>query len=249
MRAHLATVHQVLPDRHGVLVSFRDLSSTFDVGRYEQGFVRVGVPRAHPTGGSSVRLPEVGELGVVLELDGGFLVWLCALHWQDHHQIDPDSDLEQDRHASGLLRRIRHNGDAEWLHPSGLRITVSRDGQALPPPKRKGEGFMPDATLPHLVMDHPKAGTLHFSSEGTVELKHPSGGQITISPEGDLSLKGFASTSFETAARRFVMQDLLDWLKNHTHTSGASGAPTSPPIQVGALTPDTYCTPDTFKGP
>lgn len=249
MILHLATVYQVLTEKHGVLVTFRDLSATLDVGLYEQGFVRVGASRAHPTGGASISLPEVGELGVVLELEGGLLVWLCALHWQDHHQIDPEPDLEQHRHPSGVLRRIRGNGDAEWRHPSGLRLTVSRDGEALPPPKRKGEGFEPDARLPHLVLEHPAAGTLHLTPEGEVAFEHPAGGKIRLSKDGDLTFEGFGSTGFQEAARRFVMEPLLDWLKTHTHTSTAPGAPTSPPIQAHSLTPDDYCTPDTFKGP
>ncbi|MBI3131479.1 MAG: hypothetical protein HYZ13_09150 [Acidobacteria bacterium] len=249
MSFHLATVYEVLPEKHGVLVAFRDLSAAYDVGRLESGFVRVAAERAHPTGGAAVRLPEVGELGVVLELDGGFLVWLCSLHWQDHHQIDPDPDLELHRHPSGVLRRIRANGDTEWLHPSGVRVTVSRDGQPLSKPKRKGEGFEPDGTVPHLVMAHPAVGILRLSPEGEIALEHASGGTINVSAEGNLRFQGFASTGFEAAAKRFVMEPLLDWLKAHTHASAAPGSPTSTPLQAGDLRPDTHCTPDTFKGP
>lgn len=249
MMFHLATVYEVLPEKHGVLVTFRDLSATYDVGLFESGFVRVAADRAHPTGGASVRLPEIGELGVVLELEGGLLVWLCSLHWQDHHQIDPDPDLELHRHPSGILQRIRRNGDAEWRHPSGFRITVSQDGKALPKPRRKGEGFEPDAKVPHLVLEHPSAGVLRFTPDGDVILEHPSGGKATLSPKGELALGGFKSIGFEAAAQRFVMEPLLDWLKAHTHTSGSSGSPTSPPCEAGSLTPDSHCTPETFKGP
>lgn len=188
MILHLATVYRVLPEKHGVLVAFRDLSATLDVGLYEQGFVRVGASRAHPTGGASQNLPEVGELGVVLELEGGLLVWLCALHWQDHHQIDPDPDLYMHRHASGFVRQIRGNGDAEWRHPSGLRMSVAQEVGGLPPLLRTGTGFEATAPVPTVELDHPSGLNLTIAPDGGVSLNLPSGGGVDFSADGAMSI-------------------------------------------------------------
>lgn len=234
---HQARVYETLPARHGVLVVFRDGSYTVDG---EHTFVRVLVPRAHNHHGACISLPQPGENGIVAELDGGMMVWMGSFHIQDANQIDPDPGLAMVRTDAGTMRRERLNGDAEWLHPSGLRFTVSLDGKALPTPKRTGNGLAKAADAPHVV------------------LAHPSGGEIRIAPDGAMEIKGFKSIKILDGAKRFVMEPLKDWmqntlkpwLENHTHPGVMSGsASTSKPASGPGDIPDDALSPTTLTGP
>lgn len=179
MIGHLATVHSHVIDpetgAYGLNVVFRDGVVT---GYSPEGmgtFARVLVDDAHPLHGSEQRLPRPGTLGVVMELQGGFLIWAGAIHQREANQVDPDPGLEARRHESGIVRQLRADGRAQWSHPSGLRITVSPDGKALPELRRKGSGIpAPEAAR------KPQA----------VEIEHPSGLLARISPEGDLVVTG-----------------------------------------------------------
>ncbi len=246
---HLASVFEVHPDSHGVSVVFRDGVGSYRSTADPQGFVRVLVPRAHGHHGAAVSLPRPGELGVVAELEG-LLVWLGALHWGDRNFIDPEPSLEMHRHDSGVQSRLHGDGRAEWSHPSGLRVTVSPDGSALPDLERNGTGIAPPGpamAVPSVQVAHPAAGTLTLQKGGGVVLAHASGGTITITPAGELDFSGFAHTFFESAAAEFCMRPLLDWAKTHTHTGVVSGGGTSG--QPSSQPPASSISPATFKGP
>ena len=251
---HLASVYKVLPQKHGVLVSFRDGSYSVET---ERTFCRVLAARAHPLHGSSVQLPEVGEQGIVAELDGGFLVWMGGIHYQSGNQIDPTPGMDLDIHDSGVIRRTLANGDFEVSHPSGARATVSQDGKAMPAPARTSSGAAPTAPAPHMALSHPAGGELHIDPAGnltisgfkSVALTSPGGGSIAISAAGALTVGGFSSMTFQKGTAQFVMATILPWLATHTHAVTALGSPTGVPAQAPALTPALVCSPATFLGP
>lgn len=165
MIGHTAQVFEVIKERHGVLVVFRD--GAYNANN-ERTFCRVLAKRAHPKYGSSSTLPEVGELGVVLELDGGFLIWIGSLHYQADNQVEPELGATVERSSSGLISRSRPNADAQWSHPSGLRVTVSEDGLELP--ELKSPGYARAAKVPAVVVAHPSGVTVTISKEGNVSL-------------------------------------------------------------------------------
>ena len=246
MIGHLAIVYEQLPARHGVNVVFRDGTSSYDTGIHDPVFCRVGARRAHNVYGTDNELPKEGELGCVLELDGGFLLWVCSLDFQDSNQIDPDV-MAMRRFDSGTLKRMWVNGDQEYLHPSGLRLTISKDGKAFPEPKRKGTPKAFTAAVPTVQLDHPTMGTLTLNADGSVLLNHSSGGTLTITKDGEMRFENWAKMLFQTALKRFVMEPLYDWAKTHTHSGVQSGGATSGPPQVPP--PTNSLSPDTFKGP
>ena len=268
MGANYAVVVSVVPERHGVLVAYRDGSFNLPgSGR----FVRVLAQRAHPDGGASVVLPQPGELGLVLELDPVNSIWLGSIHQQGRNQVEGDPFLESHRHESGVLTQIRRNGDTQFDHPSGLCVRVVEvggdpevPGAALPKPRGPLPSEETVAPAPWVVLDHPTAGTLtvdpegglvldhlgcgklSFSKDGAIALDHVSGAKIGISKDGDLSLSGFKSTRIG-GDRRFVMEDVVEWLRTHTHPGVTAGAGVSGPPQ--APPPASALSPASFTGP
>ena len=176
-----ATVIETLPAVHGVRVVFRDGSESYHSDQDPNGFVRVLVPRAHGQWGASVNLPKVGEQGAVAEIEGGMLLWLGACHWQDVNQVDPDPGLEAHIHDSGIEEQIRKDGRWQWKHPSGLRFTVSEDGEALPELQSKGKVPRDPAPAVAFQMEHPAFGSVTVSADGDVEMLVLDGTRIAYS--------------------------------------------------------------------
>jgi hypothetical protein len=174
-----ATVVELIPDRGGVRVLFRDLVRS---GFGASDFVRVLQPRMHDTGGACLWLPEVGEYGVVAPLGDGF-VWVGSLAFQNANQVDPSPGIFYVRHQSGTVIQIRGNGDFEAAHPSGARITLSKAGGALPELK---------ATSKPMVGGDP--------GDPVVEISHPSGAMVAISSGGDVSASTPANVNVEGSA-------------------------------------------------
>ena len=233
----VAEVTEVLKDAPGLRCRFRDLVGS---GTAASDFVRVLCPRMHTTGGASAWLPEVGELGVVVQTWDGTWIWLGSLPYLNAHQFDMTPGLAYLRHPSGLVVQVREGGDFELAHPSGLRITIAKEAGALPALKATSSPTTGDTAAP------------------VVEVVHPSGATVEIDPEGNGKVRGFASLVFQDGEKRFSMEGLFDylkdtlvsWAKSHTHTSASSGSPTSAPIQ--SLTDpakDSCCSPASFKGP
>lgn len=242
-----AIVTKQLPERHGVLVRFPGGVASFDTGEDDGPFVRVLARRAHAAGGAEVELPQVGELGVVLELDDGHQVWLGAVHWQDVNQIDPTTNLSMRRHTSGVTRQIRENGDMQLDHPSGLRITVAEAQGSLPPLERKGDAEQPPVGPVDVELSHPSGWNMHLDNDGALTVAFPAGGTISVDKDGKLALHGFSEVALQDANARFCMEALFDWVKNHKHTGvqtggGVTGGPQTQP-------PDSSLSPTTFNGP
>ncbi len=244
-----AYVIDVLPAQHGVLVAFRD-------GVYfPQGgprFVRVLASRAHASGGAAIRLPQVGELGLVVEVDENLSVWLGSIHWQDANQVDGERYLDSFQHESGVRRHIHRNGDVQLEHPSGVCLRIVEaggdgSGGPLPAPHGSTQNQEVVTPAPWVVLDHPKAGSMRLHPDGTWEVAHPSGGGIAIDPSGNLVLHGFASQTFQDGQKRFCMEDFFTWAQTHTHTGvatggGTTGAPAVAPPAAGL-------SPSSFLGP
>lgn len=242
-----AVVTQEIPERHGVLVKFANASSSIDTGDESGAFVRVLARRAHPAGGSEIDLPQVGELGVVLELTDGHQVWIGSIHWQDLNQIDPSTWLQLRRHTSGVAHQTRRNGDMQLDHPSGLRITIAEAKGALAALQRKGNATLPPKGPVDIEVDHPSGLNIHIDNDGALACAFPAGGGVTIDKDGNFSAAGFSTMSLQDANARFCMEALFDYVKTHTHSgvttgSGNSGAPSAPP-------PENSLSPSTFKGP
>jgi len=250
----LAQVFKQLPAQGGVLVVFRDASHSVET---PTTFCRVLSKRAHPVYGASQDLPEEGELGVVAELAGGFLVWIGGLPYQDANQVDPTVGLAMDIHTSGVIRRTMANGDFETTHPSGLRFTVSQDGEALPDPLHSSKTNAPSVEAPHVNLVHPAGGELHLDPDGNLTMQGfksftfnlPGGGQLAVDDDGNLVLDGLESVKFQTGSNRFVMDTILAWLSSHTHGNGNNGASTAKPNEASGLTPAAMCSPAKFTGP
>lgn len=244
-----AQVTEVLHERHGVMVAFRD-GVYFPTGG--QRFVRVLADRAHASGGASIRLPQVGELGLVVEVDESLSVWLGSLHWQDVNQVDGEPYLDAFRHESGFRRHLHRNGDLQLDHPSGVSLRIvekGKDGSGSPLDAPHGSSVPPLAVTPApwVVLDHPTAGSFRMRPDGTLEVLHKAGGSMVVDPTGKLVVHGFASVTFQDGAKRFCMEALFDWIKTHTHggvTAGgaATGAPSVAP-------PAASLSPTTFLGP
>lgn len=234
---YAAVVTEVMPAIPGLRVRFKDLAPS---GFAQYDFVRILATRSSPTGGASGWLPEVDELGVVGELEGGYLVWLGSLPYLDKNQVDPTPGLAFWKHQSGVVLQVRENGDTELSHPSGLKFTLSRDGAPLPALQASSQPPAADAVAPVL--------TIAF----------PSGAEVKVDADGNAVLHQFASMAFQDGTHRFSMDGLFDYVKNtlaalfktHTHTSAAAGSPTSAPIQTLADPVDSSClSPASFKGP
>lgn len=234
---YVAQVVEVLPEVPGIRVRFRDLVRS---GFAQADFVRVLMPRMHETGGAASWLPEVDELGLVAEVYGSHFVWLGSLPFLDKNQADLTAGLAFLRHQSGVALQIRDKGDVELLHPSGLRITISKAGGQLPALKATSSPVVGDSTPP------------------IVEIVHPSGAAVTIDASGNGVIHGFASLAFQDGTKRFSMEGLFDYLKNtvvswlnaHVHTSGSAGSPTSAPTSPVASPVDSDClSPSSFQGP
>lgn len=260
-----ARVIQVLPDLHGVMVAFRD-------GVYfpENGdrFVRVLAARGHASGGASIQLPQVGELGLVAEVDEILSVWLGSIHWQDANQVDGEPYLDSFRHESGVHRHLHRNGDLQLDHPSGVCLRIvedGKDGSGSPLDAPHGSNVPPLTVTPApwVILDHPTAGSFRMHPDGTLEVQHASGtfsldpggsislvhkagGSFHVDPGGNLSLHGFASQTFQDGSKRFCMEDLWTWAKDHQHTANGATAITSKP---NTLPPSTGLSPSTFLGP
>lgn len=234
---YAAVVTEVLPDRPGVRVRFKDLAPS---GFAQYDFARVLMPRMSPVGGAALWLPEVDELGVVGELEGGYLVWLGSLPFLGQNQADPTPGLAFWKHQSGVALQVRENGDTELTHPSGLRFTLSRDGGPLPALQASSQPPAADAVVPVLT------------------ISHPAGPEVVVDADGHGVLHGFASITFQDGSKRFSMEGLFDfvaglvnWIKTHKHsgvTAGGalSGAPSALPSDPVA---DDCLSPSTLKGP
>lgn len=247
MIGELAVVTKVLPERYGVLVRFSNGVQTYDNGENNSLFVRVLCRRAHASGGAEVDLPQVGELGIVADLEDGHQVWLGSIHWQDTNWVDPTPDVKIDRHTSGVRTQIRRNGNMQLDHPSGLRITVAEEQGALSDLQRIGDAAIPPVGPCDMELEHPSGLDVHVDSDGALTMVFPSGGSISVDTDGKLEMKGFSQVNLQDANARFCMEDLYTWVKTHKHTgvqsgSSVTGAPQSAP-------PDSSLSPSTLKGP
>ena len=203
-----AVVTKVLPERHGVLVSFRNgVEFHENVGNdSDLRFVRVLERRAHNFGGATVCLPQVGELGLVLDVDPSLAVWIGSIPWEKANQMDPRPGIEAWRHASGVQLLVLDNGDTQFWHPTGVGFTVSRSGETIP----EMAGSMPPERLqyadadqsPHVFMQHPSGFSLRVNPAGALTVSAPesvsiqsdkdvnltAGGKLVASVTGDASL-------------------------------------------------------------
>lgn len=210
---HLARVWKVLPERHGVLVVFRDGTFTAEG---DATFVRVLAKRAHPVFGASICLPEEGEQGVVAELDGGLLVWLGGVHYREANQVDPTLCQDADIHTSGVIRRTGPNGDFEVLHPSGFRMTISQDGNAMAPLQRTSSGPAALAPNPHATLSHPSGGYVTIDPDGNLDLggfasldaELPNGSSVKVDAEGNLAAGGFQTVDLELPNKSSLKVDV-----------------------------------------
>lgn len=234
---YAAVVTEVLPAIPGVRVRFKDLAPS---GFAQYDFVRVLATRMSPLGGAAAWLPEVDEMGVVGELEGGYLVWLGSLPFLGENQVDPTPGLAFWKHQSGVVLQVRENGDTELTHPSGLRFTLSRDGEPLPALQASSNPPAQDAVVPILT------------------ISHPAGAEVKVDADGHAQVHGFASLTFQDGTKRFSMEGLFDfvanfvtWAKSHKHggvTAGGalSGVPSALPSDPVA---DSCLSPATLKGP
>jgi hypothetical protein len=254
----LAVVHQVAPELHGVYVMYRNGVAHLDNGTGIH-FVRVGVPRAHPTMGSGVSLPAVGELGLVIGIDTEVAVWVCSLHWQAQNAADPDPGLSFIHHDSGVLQQVRSNGDMQLDHPSGVRLRITESNAPLAVPSNStapGLGGGPGA---YLAIDHPSGLSIKVGPSGALEIAQVASvkvqckGTIAIQADGNVSVEGKDVTvkgenvKLQAGEKRFAMEDLVTWVKDHQHLSvatgtGVSGKPTAPP-------PGSSLSPSSLTGP
>jgi hypothetical protein len=234
---YAAIVREVMTDPPGVRVQFKDLVRS---GFAQYDFARVMVPKMAPLGGASSWLPEVGEFGIVAELDGGYYVWLGALPFMDKNQSDPTPGIAYLKHQSGVVLQVRQNGDFEVAHPSGLRLTVSRDGAALPALQASSNPPVGDTVVPIL------------------SLVHPSGAEVKVDADGHGLVHGFASLTFQDGDKRFSMEGLFSyvkdtlvpWIKGHKHTATGATAITTVPTSLPEDPVDSSClSPAAFKGP
>jgi hypothetical protein len=202
----LAIVRKVLPERHGVLVSFNSGVQSTYTGDDAGHFVRVLARRAHPNGGAEVCLPEVGELGFVIEMDDLHHIWMGSLHWQGDNQVDPTPMLEASRHTSGIQVQRRGNGDMQLDHPSGLRITLAGQSGALPSLERTGApGWQPPKGPCVMEIEHPSGTTITVTEGGSVKVK---GVNVEVegmaSVDGGLGVTSGASGTFGTMTGQVV---------------------------------------------
>jgi len=289
---NLAVVSQVLPERHGVLVAYRNgVEHHANVGSDDAlSFVRVLERRAHGYGGATISLPEVGELGLVLDVDPGTSIWIGSLPWEKANQMDPRPGLAGWRHASGVQVIVLEDGSTQFWHPSGVGLTVSGDGV----PVDEIAGTIPmdqlksaDATFAaHVLLSHPSGFSLHIDPAGALEIDSPDAvtvlvgtdlvaevdGTATLHVVGDVvvtgdanvtaTIKGDLQATVDGNATLKAAKIVLDGpvectgtfkatgaaefgdtlsttgdatiagksFVGHTHTSAASGSPTSPPV-------------------
>ncbi|HWQ07803.1 MAG TPA: hypothetical protein VN436_01800 [Holophaga sp.] len=194
---NLAIVTKVLPAKHGVLVSYRNavehLQGTDD-GSDVQSFVRVLERRAHSYGGSTLNLPEVGEMGLVAMVEPGLSVWMGSLPWEDTNQMDSRSGLAAWHHSSGTEVLCTEAGDMQLTHPSGFRITIAAlDGGAIPvlqgtSPADKVRGAGGDD--PHMVIYHPSGWTAHLDDEGNLKIDSPASVEINVALNSAVTIGG-----------------------------------------------------------
>ena len=201
MHGHIAKVYKVLPSLHGVLVVFRDGAYNMEGSTT---FARVLARRAHPVFGATTLLPEVGEQGLVVEIEGGMLIWVGSMHYQDGNQIADTAGLDLDIHTSGVVRQTGANGDFEVLHPSGFRMTVSQDGYAMDAPDPTSSGPAAQAGPPAVVISHPSGwefasdpdGNVSLAGVSSLALSLPNGSSLNVDSSGNLTMAGFASFAF-----------------------------------------------------
>jgi len=234
----VAEVVEVVPEQGGVRVRFKDLVHS-GFGSYD--FVRVLQTRMSEKNGACLWLPEVGEFGVVGCLEGGYYIWLGSLPYLNKNQVDPADGIYYMRHQSGIVVQIRKSGDFEVSHPSGFRITVSKEAGALPELEATSDTECLGDTGPPVL-----------------EINHPSGAIVSLDADGNGEFKGFKTVTFQEGDKRFAMEGLFDyvketlvaWATDHTHTSVSPGSPTSAPIEtLDDPVLDDTCSPDTFLGP
>jgi len=234
---YAAVVVEVMPEVPGVRVRFKDLVRS---GFAQYDFARVMVPKMAPLGGASAWMPEVDEFGIVAELVGGYYVWLGSLPFLDKNQIDPTPGIAYLKHQSGVVLQVRQNGDFEVAHPSGLRLTVSRDGAALPALQASSNPPVGDTVVPVL------------------SIVHPSGAEVKVDKDGHGIVHGFASLTFQDGIKRFSMEGLFSyvkdtlvpWINGHQHTAtGATSITTAPSSSVSVPVDSSCLSPATFKGP
>lgn len=261
--AYAGLVVQVFPELHGVNVVFPD-GVSYPQGQTET-FVRVLSRRAHPQGGAEVCLPQIGELGLVLQVDDDLAVWLGGIHPREESQVPTEEFLSYSRHESGYRHHVHANGDLQVETPHGVVLRITKGADALPRPQGTAKPIEvqfdpPWMEISHpkagkvtanpdgdIVVDHPGAGKLSLLADGTLKLEHSSGGLLQADSGGTLEASGWSEVAFQTAEARFCMEDFWTWAKTHTHAGvmpgGATTAiPVTPP-------PDSGLSPTTFKGP
>jgi hypothetical protein len=182
MSYNVAVVTEVLPARHGVLVAYKNGNEHFAGNNAGDSFVRVLEARAHHSGGATCWLPEVGEVGLVVDVYPGFSVWIGSLPMEgdDNHQMDPRPGLAGWRHQSGVQVVVTDDGDFQVSHPSGLAFTVSTDGTPLP----EFKGATPTGS---------RSGKPDGATEGygpCINLWHPSGFTAALDAYGNLAVDG-----------------------------------------------------------
>lgn len=80
------------------------------------------------------------------------------------------------------------------------------------------------------------------SLKAALELKLEGGTTATVKGATAVSLDApQIKLGGDSATHGVVFQEILDWLKAHTHNTIVMGSPTSPPLTAAALLPGTFC--------
>jgi len=189
-----ALVTEVLPKVAGIRVRFRDLVPS---GFGANDYVRVLCRRMSPQGGADLELPEVGEHGVVGQMNGGTCVWLGASPFLNKNQVDPTPGISYHRHRSGVVSQVRDTGEFEIAHPSGLRITASIGGGPLPALQATSAPMNTVGQVPTLNISSPAGASVSIDPAGNVVVT--TGGTLTING-GTIALDAATLLSLLSAA-------------------------------------------------
>ena len=271
---NLAIVHEQVPSRHGVLVVWRSLAAQGAPDPTDDGFgfCRVMARRAHPTLGTEMDLPEVGELGLVATIDPEVNVWLGSLHWQEDNAIIPGLSLK--RHDSGVTSQINDSGECQLDLPGGVRLrsTLTDAPMAIPAGQPNIHSLGANAPT-YLALEHPSGLILKISPTGDLTIQ--GAGAVTMVATQPIAITAYGSFSLTTSAgnpnaavdwapgytpnidininaggnlnlqgggSQFCMKPLWDWVKTHTHP-GNNQQPATPPTDASVLSPTTLAGP------
>ena len=169
-------------------------------------------------------------------------------------------------HASGLTLKISPLGDLTISGANTVGLT------AVAPISIQGFGTFNLSTLP--MTDNPTAAqdwgplyglnpqpSLDININAGAAVSDPGAGESTMNvnitaqqnvnvsaPDGTVTISG-QNVQIQNGSNgaRFCMESLVTWAKNHTHTSAASGSPTSAPTVDPTGQPSNY-SPSTLLG-